>query len=198
MTRISDAIREGTRLARMRLGQEVPEWFTVPSKTDVRVALVPLTEAETQQGVIAAASLEVVDNAAGLAARNRMALHHDLWRAMRDPQDPQQLAFDSPTEMTELLTPDDIDFFSDHLTTLMDYASPSVDGLSEKDLDDLKKAFAEIDLNVLTGRQWAAVKLCFQALLPELLQAKLFGSISTESLTGTNESDESISAASLS
>lgn len=196
MSTIRDAIANASRLARMRQGQQVFEPVEVPSLSlpgePLILAQIPLTESETQQGVIAAATLDVPDNLAGMAARNRAAAVSDLWHSLRDPADLSQKAFDNVEELTEQLTPTDVDHLIDALAMLMEYASPDIDGLSQKDLEELKKGFAEIDLSVLTGRQWAAVKLCFQVLLPELLQAKLSGSTSTESSTERSESVASI------
>lgn len=190
---IRDAIRQRSRLERMRLGQEVGEPVAIPSMSDIRVQLVPLTEAESQAGVVLASLLEVPDNVAGLHARNRVSLESDVWNACREPGDVNIKVFESIEEMTSQLDGQDIEFLSDYLATLMEYASPAVDGLSDEDLDDLKKAFAETDLNALTGQRWAAVKLVCQVLFPELLRVKLLGSFSTDSATETNENAESTS-----
>jgi len=179
----------------MRLGQLAPEFVDIPSMNGIRVALVPLIEAESQRGMMRAAELEVPDNVAGIQLRNRAALESDVYHAMRDPENIDKQLFESVDTMVEELEPSDIDALADHLMTLMEYASPSIDGLSEEDLLDLKKGFAEIDLRVLTGQQWAAVKLCFQALLPNLLAVKLRGTLSTDSSMLMSENDESISDA---
>jgi len=179
----------------MRLGQLAPEFVDIPSMNGIRVALVPLIEAESQRGMMRAAELEVPDNVAGIQLRNRAALESDVYHAMRDPENIDKQLFESVDTMVEELEPSDIDALADHLMTLMEYASPSIDGLSEEDLLDLKKGFAEIDLSVLTGQQWAAVKLCFQALLPNLLAVKLRGTLSTDSSMLMSENDESISDA---
>jgi hypothetical protein len=193
---VREAIRQSSRLARMRLGQFAPEKVSIPSMPEIQVDMVPLTEAEAQRGIMRAAEIEIGDNMAGIQVRNRAAIELDVWHSLRDPHDVTKQLFESVETMVDELEPTDIDALADRLATLMEYASPSIDGLSDQDLDDLKKAFMEIQLNELTGRQWAAVKQCFQALLPELLQVKLFGSFSTESSTPTNGSEESISSVS--
>lgn len=191
MTNVREAIREASRLARMRQGQDAAEFIDIPSMQGIRVCQVPLLEKEAQAGVIRAASLDVIDNAAGMQARNRAAIESDVWHSLREPGDPETKVFATVDEMVEQLQTTDIDYLADNLATLMDYASPSIDGLSDKDLNDLKKAFGETDWSALTGRQWAAVKLCCQALFPNLLRAKSLGSISTESSTEMNESGAS-------
>lgn len=193
---IREAIRSANRFTRMRAGQMTCEFVEFPSVTTpsgdaLRVAQVPLTEYEAQQGVIAAANLEVADNFAGMTARNRAALLSDVWHSLREPSDLTRKAFESVEEMAQVLEPTDIDLASDSLTTLMDYASPAIDGLSDKDLVELKKAFAKIDWSALSGRRWAAVKQCCLILVPELLQAKLSGFSSTESSTTKSGNGES-------
>lgn len=197
-SRVREAIREQSRLSRMRLGQLAPEMVEIPSMVGIRVAIVPLTEGESQKGMARAADLDVADNIAGVQMRNRAAMESDVWHAVRDPEDISNKLFESVEIMVSELEPSDIDALMDKLTTLMEYASPSIDGLSNEDLNDLKKAFGQIDLSELTGQSWAATKLCFQTLLPDLLLVKLRGSSSIETLTPTSENEESISVASQS
>jgi hypothetical protein len=180
MSTVREAIREQNRLTRMRLGQEVGERVQIPS-VEVGVLLVPLTEGESQQGLFAAAALEVPDNQAGLMARERAATISDVWHAVRDPGDATRKVFATPDEMVEELDPRDIDYLADQLVLIQSYASPALDGLSQEELNELKKAFGETDWSGLTGRRWAAVKLCCSILFPELLQVKLRGSSSTDS-----------------
>lgn len=179
----------------MRQGQDVGEPVTIPSMPSIRVQLVPLTEGESQAGIVLAAQLEVQDNAAGFHARNRIALQSDIFHAAREPGDLGIKVFESMEEMVEQLDGTDIDHLADNLAILMDYASPAIDGLSNEDLDDLKKAFGETDWSVLSGRQWAAVKLACQALFPDLLRVKSLGTSSIASATETNGNGESTSTA---
>lgn len=193
MTSVRDAIKEANRLTRLRLGQDAPEMVNIPSMSDVRAAQVPLLEKEAQAGIILAASVEVPDNAAGLQARNRAAIESDVWHSLREPGDISKRVFANIDEMVgeDGLTPEDIDYLADNLMLISTYASPSIDGLSEKELDELKKAFAETDLSALTGKRWAALKLCVSILFPEILLAKSLGTGSTESSTSRSENDES-------
>lgn len=189
---VREAILERNRLARMRQGQLAPEMLELASIPEIRVAQVPLTEAETQRGIMAAANLEVGDNIVGMQARNRVAVQHDAWLSLREPGDLAKYLFLTPEEMADALDPRDIDLAVDQLGILMDYASPAMEGLTANDLNDLKKGLAALDWSALTGRQWAALKLALRILLPIQLQASLSGSSSTESSTERSDEPESI------
>ena len=191
MSELLDQIRAQSRLKRIRQGQEVPEWASIPSMPEIRIALVPLLERETQASLVAAASEDAPDNALGIQVRARIAQHWDVWQAARHIEDGEKYVWDSVDAMVNDLEPDDIDSLHDQLTVLMDYASPGIEGLTEADLAELKKAFVLIDWNGLTGRQWSALKLCLSHLLPELLLAKPPSTTSTPSSTTRSENDES-------
>jgi hypothetical protein len=189
---IRDEMKEKMRLKRMRMGQEAPELVDIPSMPGARVALVPLTEAESMQGMIRAANLDAPENIPGAQMRAREAMLSDIWNAMRDPSDLDKKVFDSIEDLKMTLEPSDVDTMIDELTILMDYASPTLDGLSNEELDNLKKAFVLIDWSELTGRRWSALRLCLSLLLPELLQARFSSTTSTSNSTTRSESDESI------
>jgi hypothetical protein len=188
MPSVREAIKEQNRLARMRMGQEAPDFVDIPSMPGVRAVQVPLLEREAQAGIIRAADIDVPDNSAGLQARNRIAIESDVWHSLREIDDPSKHVFESIDEMVgeEGLDPGDIDHLADNLRILMDYSSPALDGFSDKELDDLKKVFAETDWSALTGKRWAALKLCVSILFPELLQARSLGTGSTDSSTPTS------------
>lgn len=189
MPSVREAIKEQNRLARMRMGQEAPDFVDIPSMPGVRAVQVPLLEREAQAGIIRAADIDVPDNSAGLQARNRIAIESDVWHSLREIDDPSKHVFESIDEMVgeEGLDPGDIDHLADNLRILMDYSSPALDGFSDKELDDLKKVFAETDWSALTGKRWAALKLCVSILFPELLQARSLGTGSTGSSTPTSD-----------
>jgi hypothetical protein len=191
VTSVREAILDANRLKRMRMGQEAPEMVDIPSMPEVRAAQVPLTEAEAQKGVVLAAGADVNDNAAGLQVRNRIAVASDVWHSLREPGDPEKRIFSTIEEMQEALSPSDIDYLADHLIILSEYASPSIDGISEEQLSELKKDFVETDWSALTGRRWAALKLAISTLFPELLQVRSRGGGSTDSSTPTSENVES-------
>lgn len=192
MSTVREAIKEQHRLARMRMGQDAGEWTDIPSMPGVRVLQVPLKEKESQLGVMAAAALEVYDNAAGLTARNRVAMQYDVFYSLREMDKPDKFVFDSVDEMVDTLEPSDIDLLHERLTVMMEYSSPAIDGINDEDFELIKKAFMAIDLSALTGRQWAAVKLSCQYLFPNLLPDRSLGTTPTESSTARSESVESI------
>lgn len=184
---IRDEIRKRYRLARMRQGQEAPELVDIPSMDGIRVAMVPLSEGESQQSMLAAADLEVRDNPAGWQFRNRAALEQDVWRACREPANPEQLIWESPQVMCDELDPSDVDYLAMRLTALMDYASPSLASLTEEQIDALKKALQKIEWRELTGTRAAAARVFLSHLFPELLAASLSGFTSTEPSTEKTE-----------
>lgn len=198
MSLIGDKIKEANRLTRMRLGQDAPEFIDLPAHPEIRVAMVPLSERETQAGMLYAAALDVPDNTAGINARNRAAVNSDVWNAMRDPGNLDAKVFDSVDAMVDELEPFEIDHLADGLTVLMDYASPSVDGITDEMLSDLKKASEATEWSGLYGRRWAVVKLYLSVMSPELLAASLSGAGSTNSSTEKTASAESTSLASQS
>lgn len=191
--KIAEQIREKNRLTRMRMGQEAPEYPELLAHPEVRIAMVPLSERETQAGMIYASSLNVPDNSAGINARNRAAVESDVWNSLRDPSNLDAKVFESIEDMVEELGPEEIDHLADHLTVLMDYASPSGDGLTDEVLDELKKASDKIEWRGLYGRRWAVVKLYLSVMSPELLMASLSGDGSTDSSTEKTENAESTS-----
>jgi hypothetical protein len=163
----------------------------IPSMPHIRVAMVPLVEAEAQDGLIRSANLDVADNMAGINARNRAACVSDVWYASRVPGHLDEKIWDDPDEMVAELPPSDIDYLFDRLTILQDYASPSFANLSDKDIDELKKGFGAIEWRELTGRQASALVQCISLLLPELLAAKFFSFGSTQNSTQQTESETS-------
>jgi hypothetical protein len=200
VSEIRKAIEARQRLTRMRLGQSSFEYIEFPGLsaedgTPVRFAQVPLTEAEVQAGVTRAARIAVDDNMAGVTLRNRVANVSDVWHSLRDPHDLQRKAFESEEEMAATLEPTDIDLAVDSLAMLMDYASPSLDGFSAEGLEELKKAFETVEWSELSGREWAAVKLCCQRLGVLSHLGRSSGSTSTDSSMRTSADVEPTSTA---
>lgn len=195
---LREEIREASRIARIRMGQEAFEWCDIPSLEGIRVAMVPLTEAEEQQGLIASSKLDVPDNIVGYQVRQRVGQVHNVWMSCRLPDDLRRYIWDTPEAMMDEIEPTDVDYMFEALVTLQDYASPSLAKLSDKEVEEVKKAFVAIDWKGLTGRQANALVLALSRLLPEELQARLFSSSFTQSWTGKTESDESTSDASAS
>jgi hypothetical protein len=195
MPTLREEMRARSRLSRIRQGQEVPEYFDIPSMEGIRVALVPLTEAEETRSTVAAVGLDVGENLAGLRLRDRTRMQWNLWQALRDPADLGRPLYENVEAMTRELEVYDIEYLSLQLTTLMEYASPALDGFSTELLEDLKKVLLETDWSELTGRRWAAVKVCLSVLFNELLQGRSLSSFSTVGSTTMSENDESTIAA---
>jgi len=188
-----DAIREEGRLRRMRLGQEAPEFVNLKSNPEIRVALVPLTEAE--MGLRAAMSLPAEDNAQGLMFRDRWQQVTDLWNALREPHDINKRVFESVEQMTEELEVIDINYLSDCYFRYIEDSSPELDGITVEGLEELKKACVTMDWSVLSGKPWWHLKNFFLTITPEQLKVSLPGSLSTQRSTLMNDAPESTSDA---
>jgi hypothetical protein len=181
MTSVYEQLKEASRLRRMRLGQEAPEDAEFLAHPEIRAKMVPLVEKEMEAGMIAAAKLDVPDNTAGYQVRDRVALCSDVWHSLREPDDLSKKVFGSVDAMVDELEGSEIDQLADQLTMLMDFSSPALDQISDEDLESLKKGLLTTEWSGLSGRQWAAIKLCLSAFSPQLLAANLSGSSSTDS-----------------
>jgi hypothetical protein len=190
-----EAIKEGSRLRRMRLGQDAPEFEYLKSNPEIRVALVPLTEAESEYSLKAAMQLPAEDNAQGILYRDRWQQVCDLWQAIREPNDISKKVFGSAEEMAEELESSDINFLSESYMRMLDDSSPLQDGVTDEQLEELKKAFVTIDWSVLSGKAWWHLKQCLSLLGQEPLKVKLPGSSSMESLTGRSDESKSTTPA---
>lgn len=187
---ILDKIKEGNRARRMRMGQNVADFVTLRSNPEVRFAMVPLLEVEYEQAWAAAAAIDQPDNPYGTEIRDRTLKVHSLWYALRMPEDIEQKVFDSPEELAEELEDGDINQLGDEYQSLVDYASPAIDGLDDDKVADLKKAWEQIDLNGLSGKSWWHLKMFFMTLTVDQLRAN---SLSRSSiLNSTGMSDESL------
>lgn len=191
MTSVREAIHEQNRLSRMRAGQLAPEYVDVPSKQGIRLALVPLTEHESRQGLLASAALDLPDNVSGFQIRNRVTLVTDVWHACREMDDPSEKVWRTPEEMEKEVDPADIDYLGMRLAMLMDYASPSLATLSDETIETLKKVSPTIPWRELTGMQAAAARVFLSTVLAQALPDNWSGFISTDSLTIKTENPES-------
>jgi hypothetical protein len=185
-----EAIKKEGRLRRMRLGQDAPEFVNLITNPEIRVALVPLTEAEYHIGLKAAMDLPAADNAQGMMYRDRWQQVTDVWNALREPHNPTQRVYESVEQMVAELEHTDINYLSDMYLRMVEDSSPALDGVTDEQIEELKKACLTIDWSVLSGRAWWHLKAFLSSLTPEQLQVKLPGSLSTQNLTPTNESSE--------
>ena len=174
----------------MRMGQATAEYVQLISDPEIRVALVPLTEAEFQESFTDAAKIVVGDNVAGLMVRERRARVQQVWRSCRASGDLSEMMFPTFEEFRESLTTADIDVLMDIYEEMTHELSPQIDQISPEELELLKKALAEMDWSVLSGRSWYAAKRFLGSLSEQQLMDNLPGSSSTMTLTGTSEREQ--------
>lgn len=199
---VLDAIREQRRFARMRMGQEAPALTKLPSRPEVRVALVPLTEGEHEQTLEAAAALEVGDNPYGVELRDRAMAVATIFHAVREPDNLEMKVYQSIEQMIDDpevgLEFEDINRLNEEYMALVDFSSPMLDGLDEEKLGELKKAFEMIDLSGLSGKPWFHLKMFFSTLTAEQLRGNSRWLSSMLKLIQMSEEKESTPGAQLS
>jgi hypothetical protein len=181
------------RLERMRAGQSICSFVKLTSDPEIRVAIVPLTEAEYAQCLELVALLPADDNVAGFAMRDRRQAQEILVRAIREENDLTQRVYignekqSAIDEMMESMDVSDIDQLIDEYNEMSAQANPRADGVSEEELEQLKKVLWEMDWNEFSGRSWYALKRFLGLIMPELQQVNLLGSTSTTKSTTTSE-----------
>lgn len=181
-------IRE-RRLERMRLGQAVCDYVVLPSDPEIRLCIVPLTEADYRRVLEKISKLDAADDLAGAAVKDRTQSEEILVRSIREEHDLTQRVYDDIDEMLEDLEVHDIDHVIDAYNEMIERASPSIEGLTEEDMARLKKALAEMDWNALSGSAWYAAKRFLSKITPQPLLDSWPGSTST-SLSITRKSEE--------
>src|SRR5687768_8274607 len=118
----------------MRMGQNSPDFVTLKSNPEARFALVPLVEMEYQMALEAAASIDAPDNAYGVEYRDRTLQVYTLFHALREPDNPEQKAFQSVEQMLDPeigLEPTDVNYLMDYYQRMIDFSSPSMEGLTD-------------------------------------------------------------------
>jgi hypothetical protein len=154
---ILDKLKEGRRVAKMRLGQSAPSYVTLPSNPEVRFAIVPLIEREYQLCLESVAGMDIPDNAYGVELRDRQLQLHTLWMALRDPDNPENKVFASVEAMLDEqlgLEPTDVNHLIEMYQREIDFSSPALEGLTEEQVEELKKALLKIDWNALSGKPY--------------------------------------------
>ena len=179
------------RFDKMRLGQAACEIESLLSDPEIRVALVPLTEAEYKECMEKSVKTELPENLAGHQFRDRILTEETLLRALREPDDLGKKVFQTTQELNELLDVVDINFLIDCYFEMSEKSNPSLDGITNEQMEDIKKVLVEMDWNALSGTQWYAARRFLSSLGPEQLMAKLPGSSSIKKLIGMSESEES-------
>ena len=168
---------------RMRLGQTVCDIVDLPSDSEIRLCIVPLTEAQFLQALEKVRDVRANDDLPGMAIRDRVQAQEILVRAIREENDLTRMVYSSTEEMLEDLEVADIDALIDGYNEMIAKSSPSLDGITEDEVEDLKKTFQTMDWNALSGRSWYAAKRFLSTISPEQLRDNSHGSTSTNSAT---------------
>lgn len=184
-----ERIRE-RRLERMRLGQAACDFVVLPSDPEIRVAVVPLTEADYRNVLEKVSKMETSDDLAGIQIKDRVQAEEILVRAIREEHDLQTRVYDNSQELLEDFEVHDIDHAIDVYNEMVEKSSPSLEAIPEEELENLKKVLQAMDWNDLSGSAWYAAKRFLSRISPQLLRARSLGSTSTNSLTETKDESE--------
>jgi hypothetical protein len=176
------------RLDRMRLGQAVCDQVNLVSDPEIRLAIVPLSDAEAGNALVAAAMIDVPDNVAGLMARDHKQKVELLAYAIRDPQDLDKRLYRNGVELQEELQESDVNHLYDCFLEMQENSNPAIEGIDPEEFEELKKALQEITWSELSGRSWFAAKRFLGALIQDgQLRGNLHGSSSTMKSTTTSD-----------
>ena len=189
MSKTADKIRE-LRFHRMRLGAAAGRVESLLSQPEIKIALVPLTEAEHEQCMEAVTSMDVPENLMGAMSRDRRNQNEALFRALRDPENLEKRAFDTREEMQDVLEIQDTNHLVDILLEVSESDNPAPAEFTEEELAEVKKVLGAVDLNELSGRQWFALKRFLSTLGLTLLPVSTLGSTSTNSAITMNDESE--------
>lgn len=169
------------RLARMRQGQNTADILTIPSDPESRVALVPLLEGEYDECMRAAASLDVPENLAGANVMDREERRQLVCRSAREVGDYTKTVFTDVEEMMQVLEPQDVNYLYDAYVEMQMEISPSMETMTEEEIDFLKGLFEIMPWSDLSGRQVYALTRFLSTLRPEQVMDKSLGRFSTPS-----------------
>lgn len=189
-TEISERIQQ-MRLDKMRQGQAVADFAEIPSLPEMRVALVPVTEADYDKSLELSAMIDAPENPSGWLRRERRANAETLVCAIRNPQDLQERVFEDVDELRDVLEVSDLNYLTDRYMEMVARSSPQLEAFSEDEMDAAKKFLQALDWNELSGRSWYALKRFLSSLGPTLRVDKLHGYSSTPFSTMTSERPES-------
>lgn len=179
------------KIERFRMGQAAYETVSMLSDPEVRVSLVPLTEAEYSNSLNEADKVMAGENAAGIAYREEVQRKHILFHACRVADKPEVKFFSSPQEVGEL-DYTDISFLFDNYLEMTAKVSPSMMGIPEAEFDDLKKALQEIQWSELSGSQWYAAQRFVNSIQTLLHMDRSSGFHSTTPSTPTSIEQDSV------
>jgi len=175
----------------MRLGQAVCDYVTLPSDPEIRMCIVPLTEADYRQVLQKVSSLNTPDDLAGVQMKDRVQAEEILVRAFREENDLTKRVYETTEQLNEDFTIYDIDHAIDVYHEMVEQSSPSLDQIPPEEFESLKKTLQTMDWNALSGSAWYAAKRFLSRITPSPLLDKSPGSSSTNSLTTTKNEEES-------
>lgn len=185
MASTAETIKE-RRLDRMRLGQAVCDYVTLISDPEIRLAIVPLTEAEYLQALEAVSKVNAPADVSGMQIRDRRQVQEITVRAVREDGDLVTRVWNTVSEMMASLDVADIDQIFDAYQEMAEKSSPSMEGLTGEDFENLRQAFLEMEWNELSGRAWFAFKRFLSTVIPQPLLGNSLGSGLTNSSTTTS------------
>lgn len=183
------------RLARMRGGQSMCDFVVLPSDPEIRVAIVPLVEADYRNVLEKIGKLGTPDDLANVQIKDRVQAEEILVRAIREEHDLTQRIYDDVDDLLEDFEVGDIDHAIDCYNQMVHQSSPSLDGIPAEEFEALKKVLQRMDWNALSGSAWYAAKRFLSTISPLLRQASFPGSSSTSLLTTPSEENEHTSDA---
>jgi hypothetical protein len=157
----------------------VCSYVNVPSDPEMKLCIVPLTEAQYRQVLEKISKMAVADDMAGAQLKDRVQAEEILIRSIREEADLTQRVYESVEEMNEDFNEYDIDHFIDEYNEMVEKASPSLDGIPPEELENLKKALQKMDWNGLSGSAWWAAKRFLSRISPTPLLVNSPGSTST-------------------
>jgi len=180
----------------MRLGQAVCDYVNLLSDDEIRVCIVPLTEADYLKVLEKTNDVDAADDIAGMSLRERVQAQEICVRAIREEHDLTKRIYNDVTEMLEDFEVADIDEIYDRYREMTHKSSPSLEGIPADEFVEIKNLFQAMDMSALSGRSWYALKRFLSTITPSPLLDSLPGFTSTNSSTTTSESSESTSIAS--
>src|SRR5262245_13121307 len=180
----------------MRLGQAVCDYVTLPSDDEIRVCIVPLTEADFLKVMEKTNEVIAADDVAGMALRERRQTQEICVRSIREEHDLTKRVYEKIEDMLEDLEVADIDEIYDRYREMTQKSSPSLEGIPDDEFVEIKNLLQAMDWSALSGRSWYAAKRFLSTITPSPLLDSLPGFTSTNSSTTTSESEKSTSIAS--
>lgn len=176
--RRKERLEKGVDVEKLRLGQAACEIVTLPSDSEVRFALVPLTEGEYRRSLEVAEKLDVGDGMSGALVREQVQKEMILFFAAREIRDLNKHFFNNEGDISELEHIDVAHAYDIYLE-MTAAISPSMMGLSEEDFLPIKMQLPKISWSDLSGPQWYAAQRFLNLIQPLLLTAEYSGSPAT-------------------